>query len=385
MQYATAMRGSAAPPQAAAEPEPGPLRALPPRVSTSRRLSRSRSGRSELHHAGNAPCWLWWLTTMVRGGRTTKRAAFSYRSRPPATMLAAALMCVTGRALAACSAPPPVIVDIPGVAYYTDARRSARDQTLFQLNREALEPLDRYLSRIARMSDAFVQGDGETGRCTLAWLTTWAKEGALLGEPTAGAQARSQRRWSGAAMTLSALKVWDAASKGDRAVLRPYVSRLAQAVQRDATLDKLRNNLLYWAGLVYMATSWLTGDAQLRDQAVAICRDAIASLTPAGSLPLEDLRGDRAIDYNGFALFPLSVIATLNGTHGPGCSLAELRPLAAYVLAHRDGTSDPFLRWAPFMGMDVVLRPEALFYSYGGGSLHLVAEKLAALARARSP
>jgi hypothetical protein len=35
--------------------------------------------------------------------------------------------------------------------------------------------------------------------------------------------------------------------------------------------------------------------------------------------------------------------------------------------------------------MDVALRPGALFYSYGGGSLHLVAEKLAALARARSP
>jgi poly(beta-D-mannuronate) lyase len=276
-------------------------------------------------------------------------------------------------------------VDIPGVAYYTDARHSVRDQTLFQLNREALRPLDRYLSRITRMSDAFVQGDEEAGRCTLAWLTTWAKEGALLGEPTAGAQARSQRRWSGAGMTLSALMVLDAASEEDRAVLRPYVSRLAQAVQRDATLDKLRNNLLYWAGLVYMASSSLTGDAQLRDQAVAICRDAIASFTPAGSLPLEDLRGDRAIDYNGFALFPLSVTATLNGPHGKGCSLAELRPLAAYVLAHRDGTSDPFLRWAPFMGMDVALRPEALFYSYGGGSLNLVAEKLAALARARSP
>lgn len=322
---------------------------------------------------------------MLRGGSTPNRVAYGYRSRPARTMLAGALMCVTGRAFAACSAPPPVIVNIPGVAYYTDARHSTRDQTLFQLNREALGPLDHYLARVARMSDAFVQGDGEAGRCTLAWLTTWAKEGALLGEPTAGAQARSQRRWSAAAMTLSALKVWDAASEGDRAILRSYVSRLAQAVQRDATADKLRNNLLYWAGLVDIASAWLTGDTQLRDQAVAICRDAIASFTPAGSLPLEDLRGARAIDYNGFALFPLSVIATLNGTHASGCSAAELRPLAGYVLAHRDGTSDQFLRWAPFMGMDAALRPEALFYSYGGGSLHLVAEKLAALALARSP
>lgn len=292
---------------------------------------------------------------------------------------------VTGQAFAACPAPPPAVVDVPGVSYYTDARHSVRDQTLFQLNREALKPLDRYLVHIARMSDAFLLGDGEAGQCTLAWLTAWAQEGALLGEPTAGAQARSQRRWSAAAMALSALKIWDAAPGGDRAILRPYVRRLAQAVQRDATVDKLRNNLLYWAGLVDMASARLTGDAQLPDRAVVICRDAIASFTPQGSLPLEDLRGDRAIDYNGFALFPLSVIATLNGNHAPGCSVADLQPLARYVLAHRDRTSDPFLRWAPFMRMDVALSRKALFYGYGGGSLNLVAEKLAALARATSP
>ena len=301
------------------------------------------------------------------------------------TILIVAILCVTGQDLAACPASPPAVVNVPGVAYYTDARHSVRDQTLFQLNRLGLEALDQYLAGIALASDGFLRGDREAGRCTLAWLTAWAKEGALLGEPTAGAQARSQRRWSAAAMTLSTLKVWNIASEGDRAILKPYVRRLAQAVQQDITVDRPRNNLLYWAGLVDMASAWLTGDVQLSDQSIVICRNAIASFTPQGSLPLEDLRNARAIDYNGFALFPLSVIATLNGDHAPGCSIASLQPLAQYVLAHREGTSDAFLRWAPFMRINIALKPDALFYSYGGGTLPLVAEKLADVARATLP
>lgn len=300
-------------------------------------------------------------------------------------MLAAVATFITGQAVAACPAPPPAVVSPPGVAYYTDSMHSARDQTLFQLNRNALAPLDRYLADVARMSDAHLKGDKEAGSCTLAWLTAWANEGALLGEPTSGVQARSQRRWSVAAIALSALKVWDVASEGDRSILRPYILRLAQAVQQDAAADKVRNNLLYWAGLVDMASAWLTDNTQMSERAVVICRGAIASLTPQGSLPLEDLRGPRAIDYNGFALFPLSLIATLNGGRAPGCSVADLQPLAHYVLNNRDHTSDLFLRWVPFMRVDVALKPAALFYSYGGGSLSLTAIKLAAVAGKGTP
>lgn len=300
-------------------------------------------------------------------------------------VLAAVAMFVAGQAIAACPAPPPAVNSPPGVAYYTDSMHSDRDQALFQLNRAALAPLDRYLADVARMSDAHLKGDKDAASCTLSWLTAWANERALLGEPTSGKQARSQRRWSAAAIAISALKVWDAAPEGDRSILRPYILRLAQAVQQDAATDKARNNLLYWAGLVDMVSALLTNNTQLHERAVVICRDAIASLTPQGSLPLEDSRGPRAIDYNGFALFPLSLIATLNGGRVPGCSVAGLQPLAHYVLSNRDHTSDLFLRWAPFMGVDVALQPAALFYSYGGGSLSLAAAKLAAVAGNGTP
>ncbi len=300
------------------------------------------------------------------------------------TLWIAALIELTGQtALAACPTPLPVVVDVPGVGYYTDSTHSVRDQILFERNREALAALDRYLSEIAHMSDAFLRTDAAAGRCTVAWLTAWAQGGALLGEPSVSAQARSQRRWSAAAMALSALKVWDVASEGERVVLRSYVRRLTQAVQQDAVADRLHNNLLYWAGLVDMASAQLVGDPRLSERAIVICRNAVASLTPQGSLPLEDGRGARAIDYNGFALFPLSVIATIGGGRTPGCSVTDLQPLARYVLAHRNKTSDEFLRWSPFLRMDVGARPEALFYSYGGGFLPLVAVKLAAIAPAQ--
>jgi len=300
------------------------------------------------------------------------------------SMLLVVFLCAARHAVGGCLTPPPAIIAIPGVAYYTDAAHSVRDPVLFPRNRDALKPLDQYLIAIAHTSDAYLTSDRDAGRCTLLWLTAWAKEGALLGEAAGGAQARSQRRWSAAAMALAALKVWDAAAEDDRAVIRSYILRLAQAVRRDVAFDKPRNTLLYWAGLGDMASAWLTNDTSLSERAVAVCRDAIASLTSQGSLPLEDLRGARAIDYNGFALFPLSVIATLNGTHRPGCSVDDLQPLAQYILDHRDRTSDPFLRWAPFMRTNVTLDPAALFYIYGGGSLPLVAQKLATLARERA-
>jgi hypothetical protein len=307
------------------------------------------------------------------------------RNRLRLILLSAGMMFVSGEAMAACPAPPPPVVNIPGVAYYTDAKHSVRDEALFQANREQLEPLDQYLANLARMSDAYLRGEREAGQCTLTWLAAWAKEGALLGEPTAGPQARSQRRWSAAAMAIAALKVWDVNPNPERTALQAYFRRLAQAVQSDTKVDNVRNNLLYWAGLVGIASARLTGDAAMRDWAVGVCRSAITTLTPQGSLPLEDLRGDRAVDYNGFALFPLSVIATLNGGHTPGCAPADLQPLAHYVLDQRARTSDKFLRWAPFMGTDVAIKPEAMFYAYGGGHLPSVAVKLAALSRQPLP
>ena len=71
-------------------------------------------------------------------------------------------------------------------------------------------------------------------------------------------------------------------------------------------MDRIRNNHLYWAGLAYGAIGVLTQDTALFERAVTICRDAIAMMTPQGSFPLEDARGTKAIDYNGFALFSLS-------------------------------------------------------------------------------
>jgi len=307
------------------------------------------------------------------------------RNRSARTIVAAALIGLVHSPVAACPVPPAAVVEVPGIAFYTDARRSVRDPALFAANRQAMAPIDRYLGQIGRSSDAFLRGDQAAGRCTLVWLAAWAQAGALLGEPTSDRQARTERRFSVAAMALTALKVWDLASKGDRAVLQPYFRRLAVAVDQDAAQDRLSNNLLYWSGLVGMAIARLTGEARLAARAIAICRAATAGLTPRGSLPLEDRRGDRAIYYNGFALFPLSVMATLSGNHEPGCTVEDVQPLAHYVLANRNRTSDQFLRWAPFLGISVAMSPAALFYRYGGGSLDLVAKRLAAIARAPLP
>ena len=284
---------------------------------------------------------------------------------------------VSARALAQCEPPPPPIVNISGTAYYTDPNRSVKDEELFLQNHEQLRALDDYLIRVARMTDNHLKGDSAAGQCAVTWLVAWSNGGALLGEPTT-AQSRSQRRWSAASMSLSALKAWNVAGERERGSLRSFFAGLARSMEVDAVVDRIRNNHLYWAGLAYGAIGVLTQDTALFERAVTICRDAIAMMTPQGSFPLEDARGTKAIDYNGFALFPLSVISVMNEDRH-GCNNAELRRSADYILANRSRTNDQFLRWVPFMRMDVTLDSSVLFYAYGGGYLPLIADRLPTL------
>lgn len=270
-----------------------------------------------------------------------------------------------------CPEPYRAASQVPGIAYYKDGARVRRDESRFQENRDLLAEIDTYLAELGKMSDRALEGDAAAGQCALSWLVAWAGEDALASAPNR--QARSQKRWTAAAMGLNALKLWPQADAEQRRLLRGYLDGLAGDIEEEVRRDGVTNNHLYWAGLHYAVVGAL-GSAERRREAIAICRDALSSLTAHGSLPLEDRRGARAVNYNGFALFPLALIARL--VEDGECKPEQLAPLAEYITRNSDETDNAFMRWAPILGSDIDLPDRYLSYRYAGGDLNLLDEVL---------
>ncbi|GBD44092.1 Polysaccharide lyase [bacterium HR40] len=77
-----------------------------------------------------------------------------------------------------------------------------------------------------------------------------------------------------------------------------------------------RNNHAYLAASVLIAWGALVGDPGLVETAVAVYRRAIVDMRPDGSLPLETMRGARALWYQRHAIASLVTIAQIAEVQG---------------------------------------------------------------------
>lgn len=309
------------------------------------------------------------LAALVGSGGAIASAGVALVSRQPAK-------------LQLCAPTQAPVREIHGTSYYVDDRRSVRDAILFEANRRSVRQIDSFHKSLGQLSDAAVSGDGIGASCATDSLLQWVDGGALLGSADSR-QARSQRRWSAAAMSLVSIKLWPFLTANQRVKVSAYLHRLSHMVRAEAEADAVRNNHLYWAAITYAAAGRLGGHQALTDEAVRICRLATLELTEAGSLPLEDKRGARAREYNGFALFPLAVMAVLENQ--ANCSPDALTPLVRYLQANGSTIDSKFKRWAFILDVPVETDGNAQFYAYGGGDLKLTAQSLRDLRKAITP
>lgn len=246
---------------------------------------------------------------MSQSGPRKLAAAFAL-----AALLAAA-PALAALAAAACPAPPPPQRDVEGMGYYTDAASSVIDPALKKRSEEMAAPYNFMQRQLALMTDrALADHDEAAGRCAVSWIETWARGEAMLGEMRHinNDQADYTRQWTLGAIAIAYAKVQGLATDAQRAVINPWLIRLA-----DASLaywnDRRhkRNNHYYWTGLGLMATSVGTGDQRILAEASTIYTKAINDIQDDGSLPLELARGIMAQHYHNFALEPLVVMAEL--------------------------------------------------------------------------
>ncbi len=201
----------------------------------------------------------------------------------------------------ACRVPPPIsTIDPPG--FYDDPGGYS----------EAIKPLHAFIERVNKAAD------GGDKACLVELLDTWARANALMA-PIKGYQGYYERSWAGTDFALALLRFFPQSRK-DAPAVPPSISKwlIDMAVStRDAeAINRLHNNLVYWAGLDLAATGTLTKRSDLIDAGVARAREGIKDIQPNGTLEREMKRGDRALHYHNFALIPLVFTAELAQARG---------------------------------------------------------------------
>jgi poly(beta-D-mannuronate) lyase len=213
-----------------------------------------------------------------------------------AVFLVGVTTCGLAHRAGACELPLPVsTIDPPG--FYDDAAGYA----------QAVKPMRDFVSRLNKSADR------NDWSCALALLESWAKADALMGH-ISGHQGYYERSWAGTDFAMVILRMppdfvtRNAAAFG---TIDPWLERIAVATRNAEAINRLHNNLVYWAGLDLIAIGTVTHNDGLVDSGLLRVRQGIRDIGPDGALAREIKRGERALHYHTFALIPLVFAAEL--------------------------------------------------------------------------
>lgn len=244
------------------------------------------------------------------------------------------LLALAGGQAMACTGVPPAVIDIDANSYYSDSHHSIIDPVRKARNEAATKPVDEFLGAVARSATAWqahhIDADA---RCALDWLSSWAKQNAMLGAMTTE-QSYYTRKWALSGLALSYARVQGAASPEQRKRIEDWLLALADATMRHSDAHKgTRNNHYYWEGLAVTATGAVTRDARCLEWGRRVFAHAMGQIQPDGSLPLEMARAGRALNYHLFSAAPLVMMASILDLQDPA-----LDKLVAFSVA---GVNDP--------------------------------------------
>ncbi|MCU6671580.1 mannuronate-specific alginate lyase [Enterobacteriaceae bacterium H4N4] len=209
--------------------------------------------------------------------------------------------------------------------------------------RNATKPIVEFERGISEMVWRYKKsGDPQTLTCLLAGFSAWANAGALLSRQTSHT-GRAMRKWALATLASSwlELKFMPGALLQDQQATERWLGQLAERVVQewDGLPLKKTNNHSYWAAWAVMATAVALDRRDLFAWSIKEYRIAAGQIAADGTLPNEQKRGARALDYHNYALQPLVMIASFARANNQDV-MAEnngaLARLAGYVLREDD-------------------------------------------------
>lgn len=190
--------------------------------------------------------------------------------------------------------------------------------------RESTEDITTLERGVSKMVGQYMR-DGRPAQldCTLTWLGTWARAGALESTDY-NHTGKSMRKWALGSMSGSWLRLKFsnsqplAAHQAEAELIEKWLARLAEQTVRDWSdlpLEKI-NNHSYWAAWAVMATAVATDRRDLFDWAVKEYKVGANQVDEQGFLPNELKRKQRALAYHNYALPPLAMIASFAQANG---------------------------------------------------------------------
>lgn len=238
----------------------------------------------------------------------------------PVTVCLAVLAVSVNASAMDCPSAPPGMRDIKAQGYYVDAAHSVINEAAKRENMAMTQPLDDFTKQVADMSDRYLADhDVSAGECAISWLSSWARDGAMLGAMihVNNDQSDYLRQWVHGGVAIAYLKTRGVATAEQRAQIEPWLKQLASDnLEYWDSPRKKHNNHYYWTGVGIMATAVATNDDTLLDAARVIYQKGIGDIQNDGSLPMEMMRGKRALHYHNYALAPLVLMAELARVKG---------------------------------------------------------------------
>lgn len=224
----------------------------------------------------------------------------------------------------ACPALPPLPRDIVAYDYYSDARKSVPDAARLNAYRQAAAPFDRTMTQAERAADFYLKtGSRAAAACVLQILDASARSHAITGAMVSN-QSYYVQGWTLGALAVTWLKVRNssAVTPAERTAIPRWLVQVAHSTQsyfsaRHAKNTKDgRNNHFYWAGFAVMSAAIAADNRHLYNWGIMTYSDGVGQITPDGTLPLEMVRGRRALHYHLFAAAPLVTMAALAEANG---------------------------------------------------------------------
>lgn len=214
----------------------------------------------------------------------------------------------------ACPPPYTIVYTLDANSFYNDAHHSIIDPVLKKKHDDAVKPLENFIRSIAKMSDKYIQDPVKNlseGSCANAWILSWAKQNAMLGEMKTN-QSYSERKWMLAGIGLVYGKTRAIIKPDENLIIETWLKKLADLTMLHSDQYKgTRNNHYYWEGLAVGVVAAITKDSKYLSWSKQVFSNAMDKIQKDGSLIEEMNRGKRAIHYHAFATAPLVVMSSI--------------------------------------------------------------------------
>ncbi len=224
-----------------------------------------------------------------------------------------------------CKEFPAPVKDLSYHSVYddTDESRSIIDDKAYKAYKAAVEPIAKYETQLAKLSNSYINSRGmdrSASYCALKAMKYWADNDALLG--SANSQGEAVRKWTLGTLATSYAQISSDPylDKHEKKAVKHWLGQIAGRVVRDysSNTDKKsrNNNHLYWAGWSVAMTGVAIDNRTYFGWGLRQGRKGLAAIQEDGTLPNELKRKGRALHYHIFATMPLTMLTWLAASNG---------------------------------------------------------------------